>query len=221
MHELISEYTFASFMLLACNRDAISRCSRFLLHAGRRSLVIVGPTGLGKTHLQCAIGNAWHGKPVVRLNAKSFEMNSKHKLDPKFVEESRAIGGPHLLLIDDLQVVAGMEDIERALFETLLELEAHHRHTVFCSINRPAALGFRLPRLREWFGTTSMVVELFRPSLDDRRFFVTEYARRSGRNASADDLEMIASLPSANFFELQGRLNRFHAGLPQPDLDLG
>jgi chromosomal replication initiator protein len=222
MSDLIPGHTFEHFIPLRCNQVASDACSQFARGTHKRcSLLIVGPSGLGKTHLQHAIGHIWATKSCIWTNGERFGNELRLALRAGRLEQFRTrYRSCDCFLFDDLQVVAGNVDVERQLLSTLVVLAERNGRVVLCSIEHPNALSSLSPRIKEWVDANSSVVELFAPDLCDRRQFAAEYARRRSWTILPEVLETIVNLPSANFFELQGRLNRFHVGLSQPDIDV-
>jgi chromosomal replication initiator protein len=138
-------YTFDTYVVGPSNAFACAMARRVASWADGHfnPVVFHGPYGFGKTHLMQAL--AWEalrtapGKRVLYLNAErfmsSFVRAVMERRTAAFKEELRSAD---LLLIDDLQVIAGKHSTQDELFHTLASLMEHDRRVVFAA-DRPAA----------------------------------------------------------------------------------
>ncbi len=210
--QLNARYAFNSFVVGASNR---------LAHAAARAVVespaqaynplfVYGGVGLGKTHLLHAIGNACldASLQVVYVSSEDFTndlVNSIRKqTTDAFRERYRRID---ILLIDDIQFIAGKESTQEEFFHTFNTLHGQDKQIVISSDRPPKALVTLEERLRSRF-QWGLTVDIQPPGFETRLAILRSKADRLGRDVSPDLLEIIARRVQSNIRELEGALTR-------------
>ena len=184
-------------------------------------LFLYGGVGLGKTHLLHAIGNAAHehGLEILYVSSEEFTNDLitaiRMHTTPSFREKYRRMD---VLLIDDIQFIAGKETTQEEFFHTFNTLHGQDKQIVICSDRPPKALVTLEERLRSRF-EWGLAADIQPPDLETRIAILRNKAERAGREVPADILESIARKVQSNIRELEGALNRILAfadlsGLP-------
>ena len=220
---LNARYTFDTFVVGNSNRlaHAASQAVAETPAHAYNPLFIYGGVGLGKTHLMHAIGNTAHqnGLQVLYVSSEAFTndlINSirTHNTN-SFREHYRNID---VLLIDDIQFIAGKESTQEEFFHTFNSLYTQDKQIVLSSDRPPKAMVTLEERLRSRF-EWGLIVDIQPPDLETRMAILRSKAERSGRQVSNDILETIARQAQSNIRELEGALTRVLAfsdlsGLP-------
>ena len=220
---LNARYTFDNFVVGASNRLAHA-ASQAVAESPARAynpLFVYGGVGLGKTHLLHAIGNAAHkrGLTVLYISSEEFTndlINSirTHNM-AAFRERYRRID---VLMIDDIQFIAGKESTQEEFFHTFNALHTGDKQIVLSSDRPPKAMVTLEERLRSRF-EWGLIVDIQPPDLETRIAILRSKAERAGRQVPPEILETIARLVQSNIRELEGALTRILAfadlsGLP-------
>ncbi|MEK7501268.1 MAG: chromosomal replication initiator protein DnaA [Patescibacteria group bacterium] len=224
------KYTFDSFVVGSSNElaHAAAVAVSKKLGATYNPLFIYGGVGLGKTHLLQAIGNAAvkeDGKIKVRyVSSEKFLgelINSiRGKTVDKFKEEYKKI---NLLIVDDIQFLAGKEKTQEEFFHIFNELHQKNNQVVLSSDRPPKAINTLEERLRSRF-EGGMIADIIPPDYETRVAILKTKAAEKGLGDLGEDvLSYIANIVTKNIRELEGALNRIMmlgkvANLP-PGLD--
>ncbi|MEA3327948.1 MAG: chromosomal replication initiator protein DnaA [Chloroflexota bacterium] len=205
-------YRFDSFVVGSNNRLAHAACMAVAESPSRayNPLFLYGGVGLGKTHLLHAIGNICQDTDLSVLYVSSEEFTNDlinairtHKT-PVFREKYRKID---VLLIDDIQFIAGKEATQEEFFHTFNTLHGQNKQLVISSDRSPKALVTLEERLRSRF-EWGLTADIQAPDIETRLAILRSKAERAGRQVPADILEMIARQVQSNIRELEGALNR-------------
>ena len=178
-------------------------------------LFIYGGVGVGKTHLMHAIGRSlldhFAGLNVVYTSSERFinEMVASIKLDrmPLFHRHYRSAD---VLLIDDIQVIAGKERTQEEFFHTFNELYDHRKQIVISSDCAPNQLPGLVERLRSRF-EWGLMVDVQAPDLETKMAILDKKAESEGINLPEDVRVFIATKTKSNVRELEGALTRLIA----------
>lgn len=211
------KYTFDSFVIGQSNRFA--HAAAFAVSETPASaynpLFIYGGSGLGKTHLLHAIGHyakSLYPKLRVRyVNSEEFTndfINSiMNKNDTSFKQIYRNVD---MLLIDDIQFLAGKDSTQEEFFHTFNALHNHQKQVVITSDLPPKQLTGFAERMRSRF-EWGLITDVQPPELETRIAILSKKAQNEGLAVPDDVMEYIASHISTNIRELEGALIRVTA----------
>lgn len=216
-------YTFDNFVVGASNRlvHAASLAVAESPAQAYNPLFIYGGVGLGKTHMLYAIGNfsASQGLQILYVSSEEFTNDlinaiRTHKTQA-FREKYRRID---VLLIDDIQFIAGKESTQEEFFHTFNTLHGQDKQIVISSDRPPKALITLEERLRSRF-EWGLTADLQPPDFETRMAILRSKAERGGRKVPGEIIEVIARRVQSNIRELEGALTRVVAfvdlsGLP-------
>ncbi|HEV8547529.1 MAG TPA: chromosomal replication initiator protein DnaA [Polyangiaceae bacterium] len=229
MEVLNPKHTFSNFVVGPSNELAYA--AALASAAGGRPrynpLFIAGGTGLGKTHLMHAIAHqVLAERPdtrVVYVSAEQFtnafiEALQHHKMD-EFRARYRA--QCDLLLVDDIQFLAGREQTQEEFFHTFNALHDADRLIVVTSDKYPQQLQRMPERLVSRFGS-GLVADIQVPQLETRVAIVRKKAALEGINLSDEVAVLLAQGVQSNVRELEGALIRLaaKASLTQRAIDV-
>ncbi|MCJ7723970.1 MAG: chromosomal replication initiator protein DnaA [Anaerolineales bacterium] len=208
-------YTFENFVVGAGNRLAHAACQAVAEKPARayNPLFLYGGVGLGKTHLLHAIGNACQARGLKVLYVSSEEFTNdminaiRSHTTQAFREKYRSID---LLLIDDIQFIAGKESTQEEFFHTFNTLHGQDKQIIVSSDRPPKALVTLEERLRSRF-EWGLTADIQPPDLETRLAILRYKAERTGRYVPDNILETIARRVQSNIRELEGALNRILA----------
>ncbi len=214
---LNNRYTFENFIVAENNELARAACMAVTENLGGayNPLFIYGGVGLGKTHLLQSIGNAVIKKhPEKRIKYITSErfttelVNSiKNQKIDKFKDYYEQMD---LLIIDDVQFLAGREKTQNEFFQIFNALYQINKQIVISSDRPPKAIPTLEERLRSRF-EGGMITDISRPSLETRLAILESKVAEKGMNIEKDALFYIADNISQNVRELEGALNRVAA----------
>jgi chromosomal replication initiator protein len=209
---LIGRYRFENFVVGASNRMAHAACMAVAdspAHA-YNPLFLYGGVGLGKTHLLHAIGNTamQQGLQVLYVSSEEFTNELINAIrthtTPAFRERYRSID---VLLIDDIQFIAGKESTQEEFFHTFNTLHNQEKQIVMSSDRPPKAMVTLEERLRSRF-EWGLIVDVQPPDLETRIAILRSKAERAGKDVSFEILNSIARQVQSNIRELEGALTR-------------
>ena len=216
-------YTFENFVVGASNRLAHAASMAVAERPAQtyNPLFLYGGVGLGKTHLLYAIGNACEKRGLQVLYVSSEEFTNdlinaiRTHTTQAFREKYRRID---VLLIDDIQFIAGKESTQEEFFHTFNTLHGQDKQIVISSDRPPKALVTLEERLRSRF-EWGLTADLQPPDFETRVAILRSKADRAGYRLPDDLLETIARRVQSNIRELEGALTRIVAfsdlsGLP-------
>ena len=210
-------YTFDSFVVGGCNQFAHGAAARV---ADAPSVVynplfIHGGVGLGKTHLMHAIGNhLCHVQPELKIHYISSEKFMTQMIDSllsrnvrDFKERFRSVD---VLLVDDIQFIAGKKSTQEEFFHTFNALYEANKQIVLSSDRFPAEMDLLEERLRSRFGC-GLVVDIHAPDLETRVAILKKKAAADGMDLQDDVAFFLADAIQTNVRELEGALIRVFA----------
>ena len=220
---LNSRYTFENFIVGASNRLAHAASLAVAENPAQayNPLFLYGGVGLGKTHLLHAIGNysAARGQQILYVSSEEFTNDlinaiRTHKTQA-FREKYRRID---VLLIDDIQFIAGKESTQEEFFHTFNTLHGQDKQIIISSDRPPRALNTLEERLRSRF-EWGLSADVQPPDFETRMAILRSKAERAGRKVPGEIIEVIARRVQSNIRELEGALTRVVAfvdlsGLP-------
>jgi chromosomal replication initiator protein len=220
---LNARYTFGNFVVGTSNRLAHAASLAVAENPAKayNPLFLYGGVGLGKTHLLHAIGNlsASIGQGILYVSSEEFTNDlinaiRTHKTQG-FREKYRHID---VLLIDDIQFIAGKESTQEEFFHTFNTLHGQDKQIIISSDRPPKALNTLEERLRSRF-EWGLTADLQPPDFETRMAILRSKAERAGRKVPGEIIEVIARRVQSNIRELEGALTRVVAfvdlsGLP-------
>ncbi len=210
-------YTFDTFVVGMNNRFAHAACCAVAERPGlvHNPLFIYGGVGLGKTHLLHAIGHAAlnRGLQVVYVSSETFTNEFIESISRGRMEEFRAkYREPHILLIDDIQFIAGKEQTQEEFFHTFNAVYEASGQIVITSDRHPKAITTLEDRLRSRF-VWGLMTDIQPPDLETRTAILRAKMAEADRSGAplpvpSEVLDFIAAKVSSNIRELEGALNR-------------
>jgi len=209
--------TFESFVVGASNHLAYAAAQSVAADPGNNynPLFIYGGVGLGKTHLMQAIGNEILKKsPKKKIEYTTSEIFTNEfiaslskKTTNQFKEKYRSVD---LLLIDDMQFIAGKEQTQEEFFHTFNALHQSNRQIILTSDRPPKAIPTLEERLRSRF-EWGMIADIQPPDLETRIAILQRKAQARGFDMPLDIIDYIARNVQHNIRELEGALTRIIA----------
>jgi chromosomal replication initiator protein len=208
----------AGFEVGASNELAVRAADAVIAEPGRRynPLFVYGPSGVGKTHLAHAIGNALvdasgGATRVACVSAQSFMDELIDALKEGSVNRWRArYRAVDALVVDDVQFAAGKERTQEELFHVFNALHDDGKQLVFVSDRAPKELEGLEERLRSRF-EGGLVVELQAPDQALRERLYARFLTQTGQTPTPDLLAFLARRPAASVREMQGAVSRLVA----------
>lgn len=205
-------YTFENFIVGTSNRMAHAACMAVAESPAKayNPLFLYGGVGLGKTHLLHAIGNTAQSRGLQVLYVSSEEFTNdlinaiRSHTTQAFRERYRKMD---VLLIDDIQFIAGKESTQEEFFHTFNTLHGQDKQIVISSDRSPKALVTLEERLRSRF-EWGLTVDIQPPDLETRIAILRSKAERNNKEVPYPILETIARLVQSNIRELEGALTR-------------
>ncbi len=209
--------TFQSYVVGSSNQLAHAAAQAVAKMPSRsyNPLFIYGGVGIGKTHLMHAIGRSlldnFRSLNVVYTSSERFmnQMITSIKLDRMSLFH-RHYRSADVLLIDDIQVIAGKERTQEEFFHTFNELYDHQKQIVLSSDSAPNQLTGLVERLRSRF-EWGLLVDVQPPDLETKMAILDKKSESDGIKLPQDVRIFIATKTKSNVRELEGALTRLIA----------
>ncbi|MEI6266726.1 MAG: chromosomal replication initiator protein DnaA [bacterium] len=228
--DLNPKYTLETFVVGNSNKLAFAACQSVAENPGTKynPLFIYGGVGLGKTHLMQAVGNAIHKinkkKKVVYVTSEKFTNDFISSITDKktnaFKDKYRKTD---VLIVDDMQFLAGKEQTQEEFFHTFNALHQANKQIIIASDRPPKAIPTLEERLRSRF-EWGLLVDIQSPDLETRIAILQRKSQSRGYVVQLEVLDYIARNIQNNIRELEGALNRILAYCElnggQPSLDV-
>ena len=213
---LNTKYTFDGFIVGASNELAYAACQAISLNPGTKynPLFIYGGVGLGKTHLIQAVGNEVRKN---NPNARVIYITSEQFVN-EFVDSIRfkkkgfadRYRNADVLIIDDMQFIAGREKTQEQFFHTFNTLHQANKQIIISSDKPPKSIPTLTERLRSRF-EMGMTVDIQLPDLETRAAIIEAKASQSAIEIPRETVEYLATHVQSNIRELEGILNQLIA----------
>ena len=211
-----SKYTFSKFVVGASNQFAHA-ASRAVAEAPARAynpFFLYGGVGLGKTHLLSSIGNYVMEKGDLRIAYVTTEQFTNEVINSirydKMIELRRRYRHVDMLLIDDIQFLAGKERTQEEFFHTFNALYEAGKQIVLSSDRFPKEMPSMEERLRSRF-EWGLIADLQQPDIETRIAILRKKSEDEGIIIEDDVVQLLAVNLKSNIRELEGALIRLGA----------
>ncbi|MDH4099070.1 MAG: chromosomal replication initiator protein DnaA [Nitrospirota bacterium] len=215
--EIDTRYTFDNFIVGSSNQfaHAASIAVAERPASSYNPLFIYGGVGLGKTHLLKAIGHTVKVKnPSAKMTYASAEQFTNEMINSlrysKMTEFRERYRGVDVLLIDDIQFIAGKERTEEEFFHTFNTLFEAKKQIVITSDRFPKDINMIEDRLRSRF-SWGLIADIQAPDLETKIAILEKKAEQEGKTIPREVSLFIASKIHSNVRELEGSLTRLLA----------
>ncbi len=211
------KYTFENFIVGSGNELAYAACQAVASMPGQKynPLFLYGGVGIGKTHLIQAVGNEITKKNkhanIVYISSEQFVQEFLDAI--RFKKNTAFAGyyrGADVLIVDDIQFIAGKEKTQEEFFHTFNALHQANKQIIITSDTMPKDIPTLTDRLRSRF-EWGMAIDMQAPDFETRCAIVQTKAASQGLSLPHDLVEYLASFVKSNIRELEGILNRILA----------
>lgn len=213
-----NNFTFDKFVVGQSNQIVYAAAKAVANQPGtlHNPLFIYGGVGLGKTHIMHAIGNE-----ILKTNKKakilyctteqfvndfidSIRNNKDNEQNKRFREKYRNVD---ILMLDDIQFLAGKTGTQEALFHTFNDLYQYKKQIILSSDRHPKELTFLEERLQSRF-SSGLTVDISTPDLETRIAILQKKAYYKNVNLPIEVVYFIAESFVSNIRELEGALQK-------------
>ncbi|MDE6614898.1 MAG: chromosomal replication initiator protein DnaA, partial [Clostridia bacterium] len=213
-----NNFTFDKFVVGQSNQIVYAAAKAVANQPGtlHNPLFIYGGVGLGKTHIMHAVGNE-----ILKSNKKakilyctteqfvndfidSIRNNKDNEQNRRFREKYRNVD---ILMLDDIQFLAGKTGTQEALFHTFNDLYQNKKQIILSSDRHPKELTFLEERLQSRF-SSGLTVDISTPDLETRIAILQKKAFYKNVNLPIEVVYFIAESFDSNIRELEGALQK-------------
>ena len=212
---LNTKYTFDNFVVGSSNELVYAAAQAIVREPGAKynPFFIYGGVGLGKTHLIQAIGN----EIAQRMPQAKIEYITCERFAKEFVASilqkqslSNRYRNADVLIIDDIQFIAGKEKTQEEFFHVFNALHQNNKQIIISSDKPPKAIPTLEERLRSRF-EWGMTADIQPPDYETRVAIIQSKAAKAQINIGTDIAEYLASYVQSNIRELEGVLTKLIA----------
>lgn len=209
-------YTFETFIVGSSNELAYTACLAVANNPGTKynPLFLYGGVGLGKTHLIQAVGNGIATNnpesQILYISSETFVSDFLDSIRFKkkgFADRYRNVD---VLIIDDMQFIAGKEKTQEEFFHTFNALHQANKQIIISSDRPPKSIPTLTDRLRSRF-EWGMTIDIQMPDFETRCAILQTKATNSGFTLDRETVEYLATHIQTNIRELEGALNQLLA----------
>ena len=214
---LNERYTFDTFVVGSGNELAYAACQAIATSPGTKynPLFLYGGVGIGKTHLIQAVGNAVlaakPGARIVYVSSEQFLQEFvdalRYKKTSDFTDHYR---GADVLIVDDIQFIAGKEKAQEEFFHTFNALHQASKQIIISSDKPPRDIPTIEERLRSRFAW-GMSIDMQNPDFETRCAILQIKAESQHMVLPNDVVDYLATNVQTNVRELEGALNQLIA----------
>lgn len=213
----IEKNTFETFVVGSSNRFAHAAAQAVAATPGAayNPLFIYGNSGLGKTHLLCAISNEikaknpnadiifTRGEDFVNLIVDGIKKKTMNEIHEKY-------RNCDVLLVDDIQFIAGKESTQEEFFHTFNALTQDSKQIVLTSDRPPKEIELLEERLRNRF-EWGLIADIQPPDIETRMAIIQRKADTLGLELPADVIQYVAEKIKTNIRQLEGVVKKINA----------
>ena len=210
-------YTFDRFIVGNSNKFAHAAAVAVADKPGKayNPLFIYGNSGLGKTHLLLAIGQAIHTRDpkqkIAYIKGDEFTIQMVNSIKDGTTEEFRTkYRNVDLFLVDDIQFIAGKQSTQEEFFHTFNNIYEAGHQIVITSDRPPLEMSLLDDRLRTRF-EGGLMADIQPPDLETRMAITRNKAAQLGLILSDEAVEYVATKITANIRQLEGVIKRLTA----------
>ncbi len=214
---LNERYTFENFIVGSGNELAYAACQAIAADPGTKynPLFVYGGVGIGKTHLIQAVGNAILAEdPNAHVVYISSEQFVQEFLDAIRFKKNTDFAGYYrsadVLIVDDMQFIAGKEKTQEEFFHTFNALHQANKQIIISSDKPPKDIPTLEERLRSRFNW-GMSIDMQIPDFETRCVIVQTKATGHGITLPPSVVDYLANHVQTNIRELEGALNQLLA----------
>jgi len=214
---LNERYTFETFIVGSGNELAYAACQAIAQNPGTKynPLFIYGGVGIGKTHLIQAVGNGvLKNNPGAHIVYLSTEQFVQEFIDAVRFKKNTDFQGYYrsadVLIIDDIQFIAGRDKTQEEFFHTFNALHQANKQIIISSDMSPKDIPTLSERLRSRFAW-GMSIDMQTPDFETRCAIIQTKAGAHGVTLTSGVVEYLANLVQSNIRELEGALNQLLA----------
>jgi chromosomal replication initiator protein len=217
LNNLNPKYNFENFVVTGSN-ELVSTIAKVICKdpgTQYNPIFIYSGVGLGKTHLLNAIGQKtleFHPNFNIKyITSESFtNQYIEAATSRKMREFNDFYRNVDILLIDDIQFIAGKEGTQEAFFHIFNILHQNNKQIVVTSDKHPKSLGGMEGRLISRF-EWGIVVDISKPTYEERRIVMKHKAANLGLPLDENQISLIAEKINTNYRDMEGVLNRIQA----------
>ena len=213
----IEKNTFSTFVVGSSNRFAHAAAQAVAATPGAayNPLFIYGNSGLGKTHLLCAISNEvkknnpdadiifTRGEDFVNLIVDGIQKNRMHEIHQKY-------RNCDVLVVDDIQFIAGRASTQEDFFHTFNALTQEGKQIVLASDRMPKDIEILDERLRNRF-EWGLIADIQPPDIETRMAIIKRKADILGLDLPDDVVQFVAEKIRTNIRQLEGAVKKINA----------
>jgi chromosomal replication initiator protein len=212
-----NEYTFEQFIVGSSNKFAHAAATAVANNPGRsyNPLFIYGQSGLGKTHLlyaiASAVSNTYPNDRIIYIKGEDFTNELINSIQTARVQEFRdKYRSSDILLVDDIQFIAGKDSTQEEFFHTFNTLYESKKQIVLTSDRPPKEINLLEDRLQtrfEW----GLIADIQPPDYETRIAIIRMKAESLNIELSNEISDYIANTITANVRQLEGTVKKIKA----------